>query len=236
MNKPEVAIFIVGNNIDQKIIERFIASISGSEKSIPLDILIGNHENPQEIFRKTTIFNDILREGIRKYKFMIQTDVDMFIPPNLIQHTVNCISERDICYHSEFRYTEPDEIDRWLQRGYENIPWNEILNRPVKAATGAWNGMNIRTWIKSNGFNEEIYNLGGPDTEFNLRSLQLNIRWKREKIFPLSHINHPRRSVPKQGELNMKISKNNPHNYNWLENRHKTTSPTIIQKIKVNYS
>lgn len=235
MSKAELAVFIVNNNIDNRITERFIASIRGGEREIPLDILIGSHANPNEVFRKTTIFNDILRQGIKEYKVMIQTDVDMFVPPGLIRHTRDVVTNKDVCYHSEFRYTEPEEIDKLLASGYKNIPWKAILTRPCKAATGAWNGMNIKTWIRSNGFNEEIYNLGGPDTEFNLRSLKLNIKWIREKTFALSHVNHPRRSIPKQGQLNMTNAKKYSTDYNWLKNRYPNVSPTIIQKIKVNY-
>jgi hypothetical protein len=226
---------VVANNIDPNVLERFVWGIRGSETRMPFDILFGKHENPKETFRKTTILNDILRENLDKYETLVQTDIDMLIPPNLIAMTHIRAKDIKTCFHCEFRYVGTEEVKKWMLTGYPTIPWTSFGNRKRFCASGSWNGMSSATWRVSGGFNESIFNLGGPDTEFYLRCLKLKINWVRELNCFLSHINHRRRAVPKQGKQNLSTARKYPLNYQWLSNRFEGVSPTIITKIGVNY-
>jgi len=235
MVKPKIAILAVNNNLKTNIQERFIWSLKNSEKKIPFDIFLGGHSKSTEAFRKTTIINDILRKITGSYSFIIQTDIDMLIPPNLIKITMDNLRTNNHCYHVNFHYVESNEMDTWMAKGYGSIPWGEINNRPVFHASGSWNGMSRESWIRSNGFCEAIYYLGGPDTEFFRRSMQRGIVWMQENALPLSHINHPRRAIPKQGKKNLSIAKRYPLDYNWLYRRLREVCETTITKIGVNY-
>lgn len=225
---------VVTNHIDPKIIDRFVWSASNSEKSQPFDIYFGCHSNPNEPFRKTTILNDILREILPTHTYIIQTDIDMLIPFGLINMTMENLKSSNTCYHCNYRYVEDKEVDQWKRCGYQTIPWVEIQKRKLFCASGSWNGMDNLTWRRSNGFCEAIYYLGGPDTEFYRRSIQQGIVWRQDNAQALAHINHKRRSVPKQGKKNLTMSKRYPKDYNWIYRRMDGVSETTITKIKVN--
>jgi hypothetical protein len=234
MSKSQIAIIVAAHNINKDIIDRFIWFAKNSESNLAFDIILGSHESSKETFRKTTILNDILRENLANYNIFIQTDIDMLIPPHLIQYTSHIASTDNLCFHCNYRYVEAEEADKWTSGPYFSIPWREISLRKKFSASGSWNGLNRTSWIKTHGFNESIYNLGGPDTEFYMRSVKLGIRWLQDNNIPLSHINHKRRSVPKQGKQNMNTAKQFPTNYDWLNNRHAKTSPTILNYTRVN--
>lgn len=235
MSKPKLAIMAVSHNIDSDIIRRFIWSLRASETKIPFDIFLGSHKNPKETFRKTTILNDIIRQIINTHPVMVQTDIDMMTPPGLLQSTINFTLTGLHCYHCNYRYVESEEVERWMKVPYRFLPWNEIRKRKTFRASGSWNGMSSLSWLKSNGFCEEIYNLGGPDTEFYKRTSKLGIRWLQDNNFPLSHINHKRRSVPKQGEKNLQLAKSFSIDYNWLKHRKDGVCNSTIERIGVNY-
>jgi hypothetical protein len=235
MSKTKIAIIAVNHNIPKEISDRFIWSAKNSEREIPFDLFLGSHEDHMESFRKTTILNDILRKIIDSYNVIIQTDIDMLIPPSIIKRTVECVRGNSNCYHCNFRYVEAKEVDGWNKTGYNTIPWVNIQHRKLFCASGSWNGMSNLTWKRSNGFCEAIFYLGGPDTEFYRRSMKRGILWNQENELPLSHINHKKRSIPKQGKKNLSIAKRYPIDYNWLYRRCDGVSPTKILDIGVNH-
>jgi hypothetical protein len=233
ISKSEIAIIVVNHNVDPKIQERFIWSVKGSAGKIPVDIILGRHTDKNSVFRKTTILNDILRKNIDSYKYIVQTDIDMLIPPHIINNTVSKVQDHVRCFHVNYRYVEAEEVNAWMKLGYASTPWKDISKRPLFRASGSWNGMNRDCWKKSNGFCEEIFNLGGPDTEFYIRTVKNQIPWYKDDSTPLAHINHPRRSVPKQGEKNMTLAGKFKNDFNWLQNRYRGVCETIIEKINV---
>jgi hypothetical protein len=233
--KNKIAILVVSNQIGQKTQDQFVWNIKASEPKLPFDLFLGSHSNMNETFRKTTILNDMLRETLDKYDCVVQTDIDMLIPPNLIRITLEHSKVDNLCYHCNYRYVEENEFIKWKTNGWKFIDWVSLVQRPCFKASGSWNGMNSKTWRKSNGFCEAIFNLGGPDTEFFRRCIKLGIDWKQDNGLALSHINHPRRrKIAKQGKKNLEIAKRFPIDYNWLYHREKNICATNIIKIGVN--
>jgi hypothetical protein len=224
-----IALFTVANNVNEDIVKRFLWSVKNSAPHLDCDVLLGSHSDEKQMFCKPTILNDILRKHYKKYSVMIQTDIDMLIPPGLIEKTYQFCCKDDKCFHCNFHYLESNEVPAH----YKKINWKEIKQRKVISASGSWNGLASHMWKKSNGFAECIYNLGGPDSEFYLRTNKNTVEWFVTSAYPLCHVNHPRRSLPRQGKRNMKTARTYPTDYNWWNNRNEKICPTNIQIINV---
>lgn len=234
---PKVAIMVVGNNIPQEVIDQFLWGINGSAKAAIRDghwkgnVLVGSHEDSKQKFFKTTILNDILRRSLKTYDVLIQTDIDMIPSPNLISKTLfHCMGSNG-CFHSNFIHAERNQ----LTEDYSQMPWMDFYkSRKYCSASGSWNGMNSETWKQSGGFSEVISLLGGPDSEFYIRTSKNGINWHVESPFPpLLHINHKRRNLTRQGKKNMKRARQYPNDYNWINNRNEKVCKTIIQQYPI---
>jgi len=225
-SSPKIAIMVVANNVSKDVLKRFLWACEKSEKVLPFDVIVGNHREPEQKFHKTVILNDMLRSYKGKYEVLVQTDIDMLVPPRLITDTYRyCLRSND-CYHCNYYLIEPKELKDKL---YKDIPWNKIQQRQVRAASGSWNGLCSRMWSESGGFCEAISLLGGPDSEFYMRTRKKNIRWYITSKFVLGHVNHPRRKVKKQGKKNLSIARKYPRDYNWLKNRNNNVGSTKIK-------
>jgi len=223
-----IAIMAVANNIPKPTVKRFLWGIGQSEKKMPFDVVIGQHKDKNQKFYKTVILNDILRQIIKKYDVIVQTDIDMLIPPLLIRNSLQYCMHFDGCFHCNYYLMKPEELKG---RKYKNINWNEIAKRKVRGASGSWNAMRNYMWNEAGGFSEAVALLGGPDSEFYLRSKKRGMHWHVTTQFPLAHINHSRRKVRKQGKRNLAAAKKFPIEYNWLKNRSKSVGPTKINII-----
>jgi hypothetical protein len=224
---PKLAIMVAANNVDPKIVKRFLWGVSNSEKKFPFDVILGNHREPTQKFYKTVILNDIIRTFIRKYDVLVQTDIDMLIPPLLICNTYHFCMRRETCYHCNYHLLDLKEIDGLK---YGKIPWVSIRKRKSMTASGSWNGLRNYMWNEMGGFCEAIALLGGPDSEFYMRSVKNNYIWYTTSNYPLCHINHPRRPITKQGKKNLSVARQFPITYNWLKNRNRNVCKT---KFKV---
>jgi hypothetical protein len=234
---PKVAILVVGNNLSQSVIDQFLWGINGSAHDAIRDnhykgnVLIGSHEDQEQKFFKTTILNDMIRQSLKTYDIMIQTDIDMIPPPSLISKTLYHCLNSDSCFHANFLHAEPDI----LTEDYRKMPWMKLYqSAKYCSASGSWNGMNRNTWIKSGGFSEVISLLGGPDSEFYIRTSKKGIDWHVESPFPpLLHINHKRRNLTRQGKKNMKRARQYPNDYDWINNRNPKVCKTSIQQFPI---
>jgi len=224
-SSPKIAILAVANNVDEEIKKRFLWAIGESEKDIPFDVYLGWHRNEEQQFHKTVILNDLLRRTLRDYEVIVQTDIDMLIPRGLVRETYFYCRGKSSCYHCNYRLINPKELKG---KEYKKIPWNDISNREIHRASGSWNGMSSDSWISSGGFCEAIALLGGPDSEFYIRTKKNHLHWYITDRFPLCHVNHPKRKVKKRGEKNMRIARSFPKNKNWIRSRNESVCKTKI--------
>lgn len=217
MNKTDIAIIAVAQNISQDIIERFKSSIKSSSPKYSFDILIGTSDD--KIFSKTKILNSLLRRTIDKYTVIIQTDIDLIIPPDLINETFEKTFNKDrFAYHHNLRYIEEKEIKKL---DYLNYPFKKWIMLESKFCSGCWNGMSSKSWIKTKGYNEEMIKWGYEDTEFFNRSRRLGIFWIKTKSYPLVHINHQKRQTNNVSE-NTKIGNRYSDQTDWLFTQQET--------------
>lgn len=188
MSKADIAIIVVAKNISPRIINRFRNSVSESKPDYSYQIILGTSD--EKVFFKTKILNGMLRKCLDNYKLIIQTDIDLIIPPELINHTFETINQKDkVAYHHVLRYVDfPHEVKR-----YSQYPFKEWRGVKPKFCSGCWNAMTSNSWRLSKGYNEEMSAWGYEDTEFYHRAMRLGIEWLKMDRYPLVHINHEKR-------------------------------------------
>lgn len=210
MNPADIAIIVVAQNISPQIIKRFENSIKYSHPQHSYQIVIGKSD--ENIFYKTRILNELLRKCFDYFKVIIQTDIDLIIPPNIIDRTFEMVYQHDQqAYHHVLRYVDfPNDI-----RKYSQYPFKEWIEVHPRFCSGCWNGLTPTGWKMSRGYNEDMSAWGNEDTEFYHRSMRLGIKWLKEDRFPLVHINHPPRQVDNSAK-NIEIGNLYSDETDWL--------------------
>lgn len=196
MKAGNVCIIVAAQGIPKKTIQRFKESVFASNPARKPIIMIKSGKEKR--FYKTKILNRCLREAIPKFKVIIQTDIDLIVPPGLINKTCAALKQQpNNCYHHFLRYVDPSEIKG---KKYGQFPWNKWVNLKAEFCSGCWNGMTSKMWKKSGGFNEQMFAWGAEDSEFYNRTVRKGIHWIKKKSFPLVHINHPKRQQKRARE------------------------------------
>lgn len=206
----KIALLVIAVGLDEDYIKRFEEYAKASESKYDFDIIIEKGQK-QEKFYKSRLLNKHLRDLVNRYDFIIQTDIDLIIPPGLIERTVDKYLTNTI-NHSVLRKLDEDSIEKF---NYEKFPWEEWLTRKHILCSGCWNGADSKTWKRSGGFNEEMFDWGGEDTEFMYRSRRRGIKWNVFYIYPLVHIWHPQRTQCR-GDENMKLVSKFCKNHDFL--------------------
>jgi len=211
MHKKDVCIIVAAQGISKKVITRFRESVAASKPKCICDVMIKCGREKK--FYKTRIINDCLRKTLPKYKVIIQTDIDLLVPPKLIDKTFNmAMGQPSNCFHHFLRYVNPEEIKG---KRYKDFPWHDWVHLKADFCSGCWNGMTGEAWKKSGGLNEDMFAWGAEDTEFYNRSKRKGIRWINCKDFALVHINHPRRQK-KRAKENFEVGRLYSDQTNWL--------------------
>ena len=209
--KKDIAIIVAAKGIDPAWVDRFKDSIVKSNPKHSVDIMIGQGKDKK--FYKTRIINHLIRKCMPLYKVIIQTDIDLLIPPLLIDRTYRALmNQPNNGFHHHLRYIEPEEVKG---KAYKDYPWYRWVNLKSSFCSGCWNGMLSNTWAKSRGYNEDMFAWGSEDTEFYNRSRRLGIRWINCKDLGLVHISHPRRTK-RRAQENFKLGNMYSDKTNWL--------------------
>jgi hypothetical protein len=162
MKRKDIAIIVAAQNIPKETINRFNTCIRSSNTKYSYDIKIGSSDEP--VFYKTKILNRLLRECFDHYQVIIQTDIDLIIPPGLINKTFeSVVNGKHTAYHHSLRYIDPKLIQDLL---YKNYSFSEWVQLPSTFCSGCWNGMSCTTWKNTRGYNEKMFAWGYEDTEF----------------------------------------------------------------------
>jgi hypothetical protein len=210
----DIAIIVVAQNISKAIIKRFKLCAEKSCRSLKFDIYIG--DSKEELFYKTKILNSLLRKVVDRYSVVIQTDIDLVIPPGIIEKTFQRVmSHPDYAYHHVLRYVQEEDIQ---SNSYESYPWEKWRSVTPIFCSGGWNGMSSQTWLKSRGYNEKMYAWGYEDTEFYHRAKRLGIKWFKDDSFSLVHINHQPRQINRVEE-NTSIGDQYSDETDWIRNK-----------------
>lgn len=205
-----VGIIAVAKNISIEIVDRFINSINKSLPSYEYAIHIAGKDDTNDKFYKTRILNAAIRKLVNDCDVIIQSDIDLLIPPKLIDYTYNK-SQSGVMIHSSLRHIKLDDINNLK---YEDYPWDKWLQQKPVFCSGCWNGMSSTNWIKSKGYNELMFEWGAEDTEFYKRCSRYGIKYEVTNDFPLVHVHHDQRTSKRPKE-NMELSNKYP-DWDWL--------------------
>jgi hypothetical protein len=194
----QVAIMAVAQNIDLEVIYRFQECIHKSDPSVTYDIhLLGANKKrgKNENFNKSMMLNKGIKKLVpMRYDVIVQCDIDLIIPPNVIDYTYEVAMKERVCCHCNHRRTDPEILPK-LPEEYEKVNWDKLLKLKMEAANGCWNGIQSQYWYDTGGFNEEMIEWGREDDEWRRRSARVGkLPFNDTSKFPILHYNHPMRT------------------------------------------
>lgn len=217
-----VGIIAIACNIDKEIIHRFQKYAKSNNLKCWVKIVTENsglfYDTKTKIFNKSKALNYAIKELLGECQVIIQTDIDMLIPPGLIEETYRIakLNQHVFC--------------KVRNSNYDNKDWEFYKTLPIReAGYGAWNALTDDNWERVGGYNEDLFGWGGEDDDLHNRIKQHKITTYTLRDFPLIHINHDNRTARRVNENN-KVSKNKKYNgYNWLTERYNNTiKPNVI--------
>jgi hypothetical protein len=141
-----------------------------------------------------------LNKGIKQlspigYKVIIQSDIDLIIPPGLIDKSLEIGSQEKTCFYNHHRRVDANKVPKFPSE-YNNMDWKRGLQMfKPEDANGCWNAMTPVSWMSSGGYNEYMIEWGKEDDEFRSNAGNLfGIKFINYNKFCLLHINHPMRT------------------------------------------
>ena len=192
----EVGILVVADGLGDDIRNRFKASIRFSKPRASYDVhIMGGKERRA----KGVPFNKckLLNQGLRTmfdigYQVIIQADIDLIVPPVLVDKTYELAMRDKLCIHQSMRRISADEYNKYKE--YRSFPFNQWKKIKAIYATGCWNGIIMSNWKLTGGFNEDMIEWGYEDRDWRERCIRVGVRWKDVHKFPLMHVDHPNRT------------------------------------------
>jgi hypothetical protein len=216
----DVGIMVVAQNISNKIKTRFSECIRLSKPKCTYDIHFLSSNNPLQI--KTFNKSKLLNMGIKTlckvdYKVIIQTDIDLIIPPDIIDKTLEIGSESGVCFYNNHRRINEIDLPK-LPEEYDKLNWGRILTAfSSENANGCWNGMTPKSWLSSGGYNEYMIEWGREDDIFRSNSHLMGIQYVNCDPFCLIHVNHePRTKDMRKYNTKMEEKAKQEGKTNWL--------------------
>lgn len=215
----KIGIVVIAVNISDNIKNRFLEFLNKSTDITTVVNLVTEEDGDfftNGIFNKSKALNFGIKQLINECSVIIQTDIDMIIPPGLISKTFELCTSHDC--HIFSRCCNCDKIvNNWEY--YKNLELRE-------AGYGAWNALAVKSWLDIGGFNEDLYGWGGEDDDLHNRIKRANIPTIILTEYPLVHINHDKRTINRSLE-NFHIRKNFQKT-NWLSTEKEIIRKTVI--------
>jgi hypothetical protein len=201
INKKNVAIMAVGQFINSNIINRFCDCINKSKPSVSYDIHILKTTDPSQrpdFFNKSKILN----QGIKtlcteKYEVVIQTDIDLIVPPKIIDKSFEVARIENTCFHANHRRIDVDKILTFptLPDKYNEMNWDSFLLYFPEPSNGCWNAMRSSSWWNTGGYNENCVNWSREDDDLARRARKFGgIKFIMSNEYALIHVNHAQRN------------------------------------------
>ena len=200
LEKLRVGIIVVADKISDEVKNRFSQSIKFSKPIPKCKVLMMCDDRKEgEPFNKCKLLNKGLRQAFKsKFDVIIQTDIDLIIPPGAIDFTCGVALEGDVCCHLPMTKMPEKEFIKYSN--YDEYPWKDWRETfKTIYATGCWNGLQPKVWKITGGFNEDMTEWGFEDRDWRARGKRHGIKWRDKwcwgRKYPLIHINHPDRTI-----------------------------------------
>lgn len=196
----DLCLMTVAQGIPDRVKERFETCARLSKPTCSFDVVfLSEPTSAKYVFSKSRIMNAGLRQLFKQdYAVIAQVDIDLIIPPGLLDKAVEIGSEPMRMFHNHHRRYEPV---RWpwipdFPEGYDKMDWERGFNEIVpENADGAFNAGTPETWRKSWGFNELMQRWGWEDVAFRRTANSRGVRFTNYNKFCLLHVNHPARQT-----------------------------------------
>ena len=208
----EIGIVTTAVNIDLPIIHRWKDTLRESTTTAYQSLIMNDDKYLENgLLNKSRALNDGIKKLLDQCKIVVCTDIDMLIPPGLVNYTVYVVKPMN-CLWGVSRNINPDKITPRR--------WRDWLQLPLRnSGYGSWNAMLKEDWLLSGGWDERLTGWGGEDDLFKKRRTQRGIHTMICDTFPLMHINHPSRQdkevVQEDSQHNM-ILEMPREDRNWL--------------------
>lgn len=192
----EVCLMTVAQGIPQAIKDRFKKCAELSNPTASFDVVfLGENVPMQGLFNKSKFLNAGIKELSKKgYKCIVQVDVDLIIPPGIIDTALEYASRPDLVLHNHHRRVDAKLVPSFPSQ-YTSTDWGRLFKNLVpENANGAWNSASPATWMKSGGWCELCINWGAEDDVFRHSSYKRGIKFLNYNKFVLLHINHQLRN------------------------------------------
>lgn len=217
----EVCLMAVAQEIPQNIKDRFVRCAELSDPKCDFDVVfLGEGEPLLELFNKSKFLNAGIKSLCKKdYKCIIQADIDLVIPPGIIDASLEYSKIPMTIFHNHHRRVDEAIVPKFPEQYYE-ADWEDLFSQFVpQNANGCWNSASPETWMKSGGWNERMTGWGREDDCFRRTAGKFGITFVNHNKFTLLHINHPfrgddRRAYNRQIERAYEKSARLP---NWLK-------------------
>lgn len=199
----KVAIMVVAQGIPDHIKNRFSACVDLSAPSTPYDIhFLSESPKPGSnyVFSKSRIMN----AGLKKlcamdYSLVVQADVDIVVPPLLLDKTLELGSQPMTMFHNHHRRVWDHTLQWKFPQDYEQADWGYLFDTLApENANGCWNGATPETWMASGGYNELQIQWGTEDDTFRHTAGHRGVRFLNYNKFCLLHLNHPPRQADRR--------------------------------------
>jgi len=196
----QVGLFVVAQNISKESIDRFRGCLEASNPTVSYDLHVLQTNDPEQKkqFNKSKLLNKgikILAKG--QYEVLIQTDIDLIIPPEIVDHSYEVAKSGRFCFHNDMRKVNIDNISGFpkLPSEYDKIDWTIFKKIPFIFASGCWNAMQYEYWWETGGWNEMMIEWGREDDDWRNRTRKrTTIKFQDSKKFNLIHWNHQPRT------------------------------------------
>lgn len=190
----KLGIVVVAVGIEPEIVARFESALSVSVCSGPAyELMLMSDEGyimEDGLLNKCRALNDGIRKLLKVCKVIICTDIDMLVPPSLVDYSVANIKPRTNLWVVCRDIAEKDIYPR---------RWEEWLKLDCRlSGFGSWNAMLAEDWIRSGGWDERLTGWGGEDDVFKKRRTERGIHTVVCDIFPLMHVSHRARQNKKE--------------------------------------
>jgi hypothetical protein len=207
-NRP-LGIVVAAVGISDEVRDRFKATL---QKTLGYELINLHMAIKLDEFSRAKARNDGILAALSSSRAIVCTDVDMLVPPGLVEHT---------------RRTVADGTAVWAK--CRNLPaerageldWKGWLGLPIREdGTGSWVAMTAADWLRVGGWDERLTGHGGEDDILALRRRERGIETVELRQFPLMHVDHPPRDQRILGGNleNLRIGRMQPPK-NYLTNR-----------------
>jgi hypothetical protein len=194
----QVGIFVVAQNISDSVVQRFQGCLEKSNPTVSYDVFILRTQKKEKHFNKSKLLNKGIKTLAKgQYEVLIQTDIDLIIPPGLVDHSYEIAKTGRVCFHNDMRKVNIDDIPGFpkLPSQYAKIDWSIFKKVPFIFASGCWNTMQSPYWWDTGGWNEMMIEWGREDDDWRNRAKKHHgIKFIDSKKFELIHYNHPPRT------------------------------------------